>query len=155
MASDAYLSVKIYGNASINGHIEHDIRVTLARDNAPEESWVVHRRYREFRALHEGTQSALKLKPFAVPKLIFHTQGLLQKRETLLQELLSECIRSARAAKRPLPELERFLGMGGMGVEQGGGPRRESDSAAQARAPVSTPRPATSNPQQNIAIQLN
>ena len=103
----------------VRGHIEHEVRVSI-----DETSWVVRRRYREFRAMraalatsltqapgpHDSVQgeqgdatqageldeAAAPLAPFAAPKLLLHTPAALRQREKLLEELLESCIRAAK-----------------------------------------------------------
>ena len=107
------LRATILGYAYTNGHIEHEIRVTL-----DQQSWDVYRRYSEFKKLHadacEVPWSVYRiesLKEWTVPKLLLHTSDALKKRETLLQDLLAEMVDKIRKARRPLPALEQFLGL--------------------------------------------
>ena len=121
LRSAAHVEARVVAHTFVRGHIEHEVRVSI-----DDTSWVVRRRYREFRAMREALASSLTqasaprdsvqddatqageldavaappLAPFAVPKLLLHTPAALRQREKLLEELLESCI---RAAKEPCP----------------------------------------------------
>jgi hypothetical protein len=121
LRSAAHVEARVVAHTFVRGHIEHEVRVSI-----DDTSWVVRRRYREFRAMREALASSLTqasaprdsvqddatqageldaaaappLAPFAVPKLLLHTPAALRQREKLLEELLESCI---RAAKLPCP----------------------------------------------------
>ena len=102
----ATLSVKIPAHALVDGHVEHELEVTL-----DEQSWRVRRRYRDFAKLHADLGQQLQLGVFAVPKLLIHTPAALQQREGQLERFLAVCLAKARATKQSLPPLELFLGL--------------------------------------------
>ena len=122
----ASCEARVVAHTFVRGHIEHEVRVTVDED-----SWVVHRRYSEFRALRDALAHALAppevvardgvaaesdgsvLAPFAVPKLFLHTPAALRQRERLFEELLESCIRTAKDSQMPLAlhQMEAFLGL--------------------------------------------
>lgn len=102
----AVLVVRVAAHALVGTHIEHVLEVTLDA-----QSWTVNRRYREFVKLHASAAKCLALGGFAVPKLLLHTPAALKAREAQLEEFLEQCVAKARAAREPLPALERFLGL--------------------------------------------
>jgi len=113
MPSTVKLRATILGYAFTNGHIEHEIRVSL-----DSQSWEVYRRFTEFRKLHDAASevpwSVYRLAPletFGAPKLLLHTADALRERQTKLQALLSELVDKIRLTRRPLPALEQFLGL--------------------------------------------
>ena len=103
---NATLNVNIPAHALVDGHIEHEVQVTL-----DEQDWRVRRRYRDFAKLHAELEEQLQLGPFTVPKLLIHTPAALQQREGQLEKFLAQCVAKARATKETLPPLELFLGL--------------------------------------------
>ena len=98
---------------SSGNHRAHEIHVTLGS-----QSWAVHRRFSEFRKLHEQLQQLRGLdmgldkqaaQPFPVPKLLFHSDAALAQRQKRLQAFLDGTIAHARGTPQAISVLEGFL----------------------------------------------
>mmetsp|Transcript_133884 Transcript_133884/g.303676 ORF Transcript_133884/g.303676 Transcript_133884/m.303676 type:complete len:239 (-) Transcript_133884:42-758(-) len=118
--ADGRYSLQIVGNASVDGHTEYHIKVSPPMGG---ESWIIKRRYREIRELHE----LLRLKyPDRMPncpgRRLFGNQdaAFVAKRAKDLQEYLHGVLQLEPEVKTKV--LQKFLEISGSRPAAGDGP---------------------------------